>query len=153
MGLYTIFSLYGIGIIAYLLRIAQRVLSPPCRPTIREPYRQVVRRNLLSLDIMVAIVLLVWAISVSFVVLALTNTLNSNIAFPVVWILSTTVIWLAKVYQLLFFQGLLSYSPVLALSAVLTVQTYAVSLIIFSLTSHIACGMICYILLLYSRLS
>ena len=121
MSLYFVLSFYAVGIISCL----PRVTPSPALPN--HPGQNEARRNLRMQNITTIIVMVIWTVLLCFS--ALQDTL-SFIIFPVVWGLYITIIWLAKVYQLLFFS-------ILELSIIPFVQmvlfSYVLSLIAFGL--------------------
>ena len=134
MSLYIIYFLYAVGIIFCILRVVERFTKP--RPAIyNDPRNQQTRRNLHMQDLIIGIALGIWTISIGFTIAALKNTLRSTITFPVVWISSTTVVWLIKIQYLLCCQGIIPhYVPALELSVILIVQTYITSLLAYGMS-------------------
>lgn len=123
------FFLYVVGIIACLPRLVEWARTPP-PPLLNhlDPEQEESRRNLRWQDITICILIVTWTVLLGFTI---ADTLSFITLSPVVWILSITIIWLAKVYQLFFFS--------LESSTIPYVQTilcaYILSLIALCVTS------------------
>ena len=130
-----IYCLYPLGIICCMLRVVVRIMVRPPLPVVHNsPEARQSRRDLLILDSTISLIPVMWTMSFGFTIAALQNTLNINSAFQVVWISSTMVIRLAKVYQLLYLQHLVQkFDQIFALAVVLIIQTYLISLLTFSM--------------------
>ena len=132
---YIIFLLYSVGIISTLARIfVWKFIQEPPGVIHNDPYRRQTHRNRVQMEVLVGSTLVVWTISICFAISGLQGLLPLNTIFPTIWVSSITTVWLAKIYQLLHLQQIISWAAVLEFSLLFVVQTYIASLLAFGMS-------------------